>query len=283
MGATSAREPHRGPVVNPRPLDAAAGPRHPRAVLDPVTLVPIGVMRTEAREKAEAARQPYAADGARGVIELLPGHGFEDALCDLDRWTHVWVLFVFHRNDSWRPKVMPPRSRGVKRGVFATRSPHRPNPLGMSVLKLLRVEGLCVHVEGVDLLDGTPVLDLKPYVPFVDAIPDASTGWIALDPEAPWSVAWSERAATQRDWLASHGEDLTAPAERALRLGPAPHAYRRIRATPDGHELAVRDWRLDFTAGERTLTVTAIRSGYRPSRRDEAPALHRAYADHFNR
>jgi hypothetical protein len=140
-----------------------------------------------------------------------------------------------------------------------------------------------VHVEGVDLLDGTPVVDLKPYVPFVDAIPDASTGWIAQDPEAPWFVAWSERAAVQRDWLAAHGEDLTAPVERALRLGPAPHAYRRIRATPDGHELAVRDWRVDFTATERTLTVAAIRSGYRTSRRDEAPALHRAYADHFVR
>lgn len=248
-------------------------------MLEPVTLVPIGVMRTEAKAKSEAARQPYAADGARGVIELLPGHGFEDALCDLDRWTHVWVLFVFHRNDSWRPKVLPPRSRGVKRGVFATRSPHRPNPLGMSVLRLVRVEGLSVHVEGVDLLDGTPVVDLKPYVPFVDAIPDASTGWIAQDPEAPWTVAWSPRAEAQRDWLAAQGDDLTAPVHRALRLGPAPHAYRRIRATPEGHELAVRDWRVDFTAAERTLTVTAIRSGYRASRRDEAPALHRAFED----
>lgn len=240
-------------------------------------MVPIGVVRTAARARVEAPRQPYVAGGHVGVIELTPGRNFEDALCDLERWSHIWVLFAFHLNATWRPKVLPPRSRGARRGVFSTRSPHRPNPLGMSVLRLLRVEGLSVHVEGVDMLDGTPVLDIKPYVPFADAIADASTGWIAEDPEAPWEVAWSPLALAQRAWIAARGEDLQGPVEAALRLGPAPHAYRRIRATDDGHELAMRAWRLGFTVRERTITVTEIRSGYRASQRETAPEPHRDF------
>lgn len=253
-----------------------------RAV-EPVTLTPIGVLRAPLRERVEAARQPYAAGDAPGIIELLPGRNYEDALCDLDQWTHVWVLFLFHLNTNWRPKVLPPRGHGERRGVFATRSPHRPNPIGMSVLRLVRVEGLRVHVEGVDMVDGTPVLDLKPYVPFADAIADAGTGWIAPDPAPAWSVGWSEAAAAQRDWLAARGADLTDAVERALRLGPRPHAYRRIRETPEGAELAVKSWRADFTAADRAITVTRLRSGYRPAQllADPALALHRDFTETF--
>lgn len=253
-----------------------------RAV-NPVTLTPIGVLRTGPRERAEAARQPYAAGEVPGTIELTPGRNFEDALCDLDQWTHVWVLFHFHLNTGWRPKVQPPRGHGERRGVFATRSPHRPNPLGMSVLRLVRVEGLSVHVEGVDMVDGTPVLDIKPYVPFADAIADANTGWIAPDPAPAWTVTWTETAAAQRDWLESHGERVADPVERALRLGPRPHAYRRIRETPEGLQLAVKAWRAVFTHADRTICVTRFRSGYRPAQYADDPALslHRAFAETF--
>lgn len=251
--------------------------------METFAFTPIGVMRTGLRERAEAARQPYVAADAPGTIELFPGHRYEDALADLDAWTHLWVIFVFHLNRSWRPKVQPPRGRGERRGVFATRSPHRPNPLGMSVLKLLRVEGLSVHVAGVDLVDGTPVLDLKPYVPFADAISDAGTGWIGRDPDPPWQVAWTDLAVQQRAWLAQRGLELGPAIERALTLGPLPHAYRRIRQTPAGPELAVKDWRALFAVHDRTLTVTRIRSGYRTAQvlTDPAIALHRAFAESF--
>ena len=76
----------------------------------------------------------------------------------------IWVLFWFHLNEGWRPKVQPPRSTTGRKGLFSTRSPHRPNPLGLSALRLERVEGLTVHVRGADLVDGTPVLDIKPYM-----------------------------------------------------------------------------------------------------------------------
>ena len=129
-----------------------------------LTLDPIGYLRSSLATKVEAARQPRAALGTPARIELLPGRNFEHALEDLERWELIWVIFWFHLNPGWRPKVLPPRSTTGRKGVFATRSPHRPNPLGMSVVRLERIEGLVLHIRDTDMLDGTPVLDLKPYV-----------------------------------------------------------------------------------------------------------------------
>jgi tRNA-Thr(GGU) m(6)t(6)A37 methyltransferase TsaA len=130
-----------------------------------LTLQPIGVVHSAIRSKAEAARQPAAAMEATARIELHPGRNFEHALEDLEGWERIWVLFWFHLNDSWRPKVLPPRSASGRKGVFATRSPYRPNPLGLSAVRLDRIEGLTLFIRDVDLVDGTPVLDIKPYIP----------------------------------------------------------------------------------------------------------------------
>jgi tRNA-Thr(GGU) m(6)t(6)A37 methyltransferase TsaA len=136
-----------------------------------LTVRPIGVIHTPYPDRVSAPRQTYVTPDAEGTIVLESGHQYEHALEDLEGWDYLWVLYWFHLNDGWRPKVLPPRSK-VRRGVFATRSPHRPSPIGMSVVKLVRVEGLTVHVRGVDMIDGTPVLDIKPYVPSADALPD---------------------------------------------------------------------------------------------------------------
>jgi tRNA-Thr(GGU) m(6)t(6)A37 methyltransferase TsaA len=143
---------------------------------DALTLQPIGVAHTPFVDRVSAPRQPRIADGVEGTIELFAGHGYEHALEDLEGWDRIWVVFWFHLNEGWRPKVLPPRSTGKRRGVFSTRSPHRPNPIGISVLRLEGVEGLVLRVKDVDLVDGTPILDIKPYVPYADAFPDASTG-----------------------------------------------------------------------------------------------------------
>ena len=238
----------------------------------------IGVARTPHREKADAPRQPRAAEGIAGVIELFPGQGYEDALSDLVGWQYIWVLFVFDRALGWRPKVRPPRSER-KRGVFATRAPHRPNPIGMSVLALERVEGLEVHVRDVDLLDGTPVLDLKPYVAWTDAIPDAASGWLPRpeDPAETWDVRIEPLAEAQLAFLASQGLELSRRVRDHLALGPRPHAYRRIRETESGYELSVKSWRIDFRVEASRVYVERLRSGVSP--RD----LHRhpeRYAEH---
>lgn len=240
----------------------------PTSQLRALTLEPIGYVRTALATKVEAARQPRAAAGVPARIELLPGRNFEHALADLDAWTHIWVLFWFDRNADWRPKVLPPRSETGRKGVFATRSPHRPNPLGLSAVRLERIEGLTLHVCDVDMLDGTPVLDIKPYVAYTDAIGDAGNGWLAneatRDPVRPFSVSWTVTALEQAEWVEAHtGLALRERATTTLQLGPEPHPYRRIRREGSGLKLAVKDWRVHFTVSGRDVNVTHVVSGFR--------------------
>jgi len=242
-----------------------------------LTLDPIGFLRSPLATKVEAARQPRAAAGVSARIELLPGRNFEHALEDLERWELIWVIFWFHLNSGWRPKVLPPRSTTGRKGVFATRSPHRPNPLGMSVVRLERVDGLILHIRDSDMLDGTPVLDLKPYIAYTDSHPDAGAGWLEdaarsqasakpLDPVNTYAVKFDSLAAEQADWIEAHtGLGIRERIQSTLELGPTPHPYRRIRPVEDGMQLAVKEWRVQFTLAGREARVIEIFSGFRAS------------------
>lgn len=265
-------------MTAPPRIPTAAGRRIGKDAGAPPDLIlrPIGIARTGLRSRIEAARQPAAAPDKPATIELYPGHHFEHALADLAGWEFIWVLFWFHLNQDWRPKVLPPRSRSGRKGVFATRSPHRPNPLGLSAVRLERVAGLILHVRDLDLLDGTPVLDIKPYVPYTDAHPEARGGWLdatagtqasgaPADPLPAWPVRFSEPALAQADWIENRtGLPLRERISTTLALGPEPHPYRRIRRTGDRLELAVREWRVTCLVQGREVAVLAIRSGYRP-------------------
>ncbi len=260
----------------------AVGPVEARRTL---VCEPIGVVHSPFSERARAPRQPAAAQHVHGRIELLPGHGFEHALEDVSAWQYLWVLFWFHKNEGWRPKVLPPRS-ARRRGLFATRSPYRPNPIGLSVVKLESVEGLSLHVSGVDMLDDTPVLDLKPYVAYTDALSEAAGGWLegALDPSPRFEVEFTPRARAALDFLAqSFGIELEAPIREVLALGPQQHAYRRIRREGDAFVLAVKDFRARFTLDGTRISVTDLRSGYRPrelaTSTDPALDAHRALVE----
>jgi tRNA-Thr(GGU) m(6)t(6)A37 methyltransferase TsaA len=233
------------------------------------TVSPIGRVRSPYKEKRHAPRQPSARGGVDGTIELFAGYNYEHALLDLDAWSHIWVLFWFDRSTGWKPRVQPPRS-AVKRGTFATRSPHRPNPIGMSVLELTRVEGRILHVRGLDMLDATPVLDIKPYVPYADVRAQAGSGWLEQDALAPrdpgpcFAVRFSERAEAQLQWLAARTDiDLRGLAESTLALGPTPHPYRRIRARGSELQLGLKDFRLRFEARDGEIVVLEIATGYR--------------------
>jgi tRNA (adenine37-N6)-methyltransferase len=247
------------------------------APLPTLSLHPIGVVHSPLRDKQSAPRQPAAARGIEGRIELLASAELEDALADLERWSHIWVLFWFHHNRSWNPKVLPPRST-IKRGLFATRSPHRPNPIGLSVLRLLKVEARVLHVADLDLLDQTPVLDIKPYVAYTDSIPSANAGWLGdespLDPGPSYGVEFTGRALQQLAFLEPQLPfDLRQLARDALRAGPAPHAYRRIRAFEGYSRIGVKDFRLYFTSERQTLRIFEIGSGYRARVLDDPHAL----------
>lgn len=263
-------------LAEERSVDSAAGAKERAHAPSRLILEPIGFVRSALETKVEAARQPRAAAGAPARIELLPGRHFEHALEDLSRWELIWVIFWFHHNSSWRPKVLPPRSTTGRKGVFSTRAPHRPNPIGLSVVRLERVEDLVLHIRDSDMLDGTPVLDLKPYVPYTDAHPGARSGWLEdediprtgvtpSDPVRAYIVQLDPRAAEQATWIENRtglaiGERIRA----TLALGPAPHPYRRIRRLEEeALQLSVKEWRIRFTVTGRDVRVIQIDSGFR--------------------
>jgi tRNA (adenine37-N6)-methyltransferase len=232
---------------------------------------PIGFVRSPLATKVEAARQPRAAADTSALIELLPGRNFEHALADLASWELIWVLFWFHLNSGWRPKVLPPRSTTGRKGVFATRSPHRPNPLGMSVVRLERIDGLSLHIRDSDMLDGTPVLDLKPYIAYTDAHPGAGAGWLQgsaqpADPIREYRVEFEPLANEQALWIETRtGLAIRERIQATLALGSEPHPYRRIRRLDTGMQLSVKEWRIRFTVAGHDMRVIEIHSGFRPA------------------
>ncbi|MBA1197071.1 tRNA (N6-threonylcarbamoyladenosine(37)-N6)-methyltransferase TrmO [Pseudomonas plecoglossicida] len=192
------------------------------------SVAPVGIVRSCFKEKFAIPRQPQLAPAARGVLELLPPFDQGDAVAGLEQVSHVWLLFLFHQalEDKPRLKVRPPRLGGNKSmGVFATRATHRPNGIGQSVVRLEGVEPGRLLLSGIDLLDGTPVLDIKPYVPYADCVSDAINLMASAAP-APISVAWADAALLQaREHALRLGEPLVELIEQCLAQDPRP-AYQ---------------------------------------------------------
>ncbi len=146
------------------------------------TYRPIGILRSPYTRRIDAPHQGTVVAGtatgelATATLELADWLD-ETVIRDLGGFERLWLIFAFHLSEGWASAVRPPRG-GPKRGVLATRSPHRPNSIGLSAVELVAVDGRMLRLRGVDLLDGTPVLDIKPYVPYADAFPCARAGWI---------------------------------------------------------------------------------------------------------
>ena len=151
-------------------------------------------------EKFGVPRQPGIVEQAWGELVFEPEFQKRETLRELEGFSHLWLIFLFHQSvkNEWKSTVRPPRLGGNERiGVFASRSPFRPNPIGLSAVKLDEVDlndgrGPVLRLRGVDLVDGTPILDIKPYIPYADAIPDAAGGYVNRAPESlevKWQVA----------------------------------------------------------------------------------------------
>jgi len=136
---------------------------------------PIGVIHSPFTQMKGTPIQPSRADGARGTVEVFPD--FTEGLSDLDGFSHIILLCHLHRSTTWRLKVVPYLDT-EPRGLFATRAPCRPNPIGLSVVRLVAIEGNVLSIENLDLLDGTPVLDIKPFVAEFDDHRDVRVGWL---------------------------------------------------------------------------------------------------------
>ena len=202
---------------------------------------PVGIVHSCFKEKFAIPRQPQLAPAARGILELLPPFNDPAAVAGLEQVSHVWLLFLFHQalEDKPRLKVRPPRLGGnASIGVFASRATHRPNGIGQSVAKLDGIEPGRLLLSGIDLLDGTPVLDIKPYVPYADSLPFARNA-IAEAPPAAIAVHWSPEARLQaEDHARRLGEPLVELIEQCLAQDPRP-AYQQ--PTPE-RRYGVRFW-----------------------------------------
>lgn len=225
-------------------------------------LVPIGVVHTPFHSKYSAPRQPgTSTKRSEGVITLNAGSNFEQALKDLKGFGYVWVLFWFHENKNWKPLVLPPVSDRVKRGVFSTRSPHRPNPIGLSLCKLLDVKGRTIRIENPDMLDGTPILDIKPYLPHAESHPRAKSGWIRDAHEkksGPFRVSYDPSVTKALSVLPELTRDeIDSYLKGTLSRDPFPHAYRRIKQLKDGSMMiAMKQWRFTYTVIGRFVRIT---------------------------
>ncbi len=222
---------------------------------------PIGVVKTTQTYKFESPRQSTLSNNS-GFIELNTGFNYEQALEDLEGFGKIWIVFVFHHNSNWKPKVQPPRSTR-KRGVFSTRSPHRPNPIGMNCVNLVKIEGRKLYIENFDMLDETPVLDIKPYVPYCDAFPNETTGWIPQE-TTTFAIELSPEAEEQLNWVEQQTKfKLRDFISVQLSEDPFNTERKRVMMLDDGAAvLAFRTWRIYFRLKDETINIDYLRSGY---------------------
>jgi tRNA (adenine37-N6)-methyltransferase len=224
---------------------------------------PIGYLRTCFGEKFSVPRQPGLCPSAWGVLEFSPKYRFAEAVRGLDGFSHVWLVFGFHgtAGEGWHPTVRPPRLGGNERvGVFASRSTYRPNGIGLSLVKLDRIaaeredgmEPPTLHFTGVDLMDGTPVYDVKPYLPFIESLPDAMVGY-AAEPMRRMEVRIE--ASAEKDF-ATLDERSQRVITEVLSLDPRPAASPREDGKLYGAILCGKNVRFRF--GEEICWISAI-------------------------
>ena len=217
---------------------------------------PVAHIRTDFKEKFGIPRQSGYVGGSLGKVVFTPKYRNPDALKGLDEFSHIWLIFDFSENhrEGWDPMVRPPRLGGnVKMGVFATRSPFRPNSLGLSSVRLRSIEhtdeGDVLIVEGADMLDGTPIYDIKPYIRKSDCHPDAISGFADTAPERRLSV-------TDPDGLLDAvPEDRRKVLIGCLELDPRPSYHEDERR----YGMHFADYDISFTVKENVLKITEVR------------------------
>ena len=195
-------------------------------------LTPIAVIRSPFKEKFATPRQSGLTPSVKAHIEFLPEYCCGESVRSLEGFSHIWLLFVFHQHldQGWSSTVRPPRLGGNRRvGVFASRSPFRPNPIGLSAVKLLSIDNnagsLSLVVQGADLIDGTPIVDIKPYIPYADSIPDALGGFVTSEPQTTLEICFTDAAQRKLRDFAQQAPELETMIRETLSLDPRP-AYR---------------------------------------------------------
>lgn len=230
-------------------------------------ITPIATFRTNKKEPYQAARQGTVdASEEVAVIEFKSGQNFEQALENIQGISHFWLIYGFHKNDSWKPKVLPPRGSDQKVGVFSTRSPYRPNQLGLSCVEFVKQEGLKIYVKHFDLLDETPIFDIKPYLPYADSFPEAKVGWLENIENEKFEIKFCDLANKQIHFLNSEGvTELKNFILQQLQFDPLNSKKKRVLNTSENKfVLSYRTWRIEFLCFTHQIEILSLFSGYGP-------------------
>lgn len=231
----------------------------------------IGAFKTDRRHKVESPRQGVLSSRKqKGKVILEKGHNYEQALRDLDGFERIWLIYIFHRNESWKPLTRPPSSsHRLKVGTFASRSPYRPGRIGLSCVRLHSVQGLELTVSEFDLLDGTPILDIKPYVAYADAFPGSPDSWVEKRDEIDYVIHCEPLACAQIEHLEKSTELCFRDfIQTQLSSNPTDMKGKRIKVLAgeaDHYVIAYRTWRIIYSIQGHSVNVKIIRSAYESS------------------
>ncbi|PIE66656.1 MAG: tRNA (N6-threonylcarbamoyladenosine(37)-N6)-methyltransferase TrmO [Deltaproteobacteria bacterium] len=225
---------------------------------------PIGTIHSCFTEKFGIPRQPGLASEARATLEIHPPYDKDEAFAGIDGFSHIWIVFIFHGipPGKWQPTVRPPRLGGNRRaGLFASRSPFRPNPVGLSVVRLNGIQRkkkrLCLFLSGIDLLDGTPVLDIKPYLPYVDSLPEAAGGFAAASPRPALKVTFTQKAKQDSIFQNQRHPGFTELLIEILEADPRP-AYTGSRPGKSEYGVKLYDVNVRWTVEDETVVVQSV-------------------------
>jgi tRNA-Thr(GGU) m(6)t(6)A37 methyltransferase TsaA len=228
-----------------------------------ITFNYIGRVNSPYKEKFAIPRQPGLVSAAKGSIFLIDNANNEELLRGIEQFSHLWVLFIFHgtAQQGWKPLVRPPRLGGNKKlGVLATRSTFRPNPIGMSVVKLENIEQqnkqLIINISGLDFLDQTPVIDIKPYIPYSDSIIGAQAGFAQQQPFQALSITFSKQAQQEARKYQQVYADLPLFIEQVLAQDPRP-AYKKQQEDTKIYGMILYDLNILWQA-QSSIEITVL-------------------------
>ena len=234
------------------------------------TFSTIGILRSCYKEKFGVPRQPRLVTEALAELVLSPPYNTVDTLRDIESFSHIWLIFIFNQTQQceWKPLIRPPRLGGNRRiGVFASRSMFRPNPVGMSAVELLHInhkkDKVSLLLRGCDLVDATPIIDIKPYIPYSDSIPEARAGFATSVPLAKFEVDFTEQAMRQCQQIGaelgqqenSAGVNLQKMIVQIVQLDPRPSYQQQVSDRVYAMRLYDFDLRWKYKKGDEILVL----------------------------